>query len=152
MTTTTPADPASALHGPIDFILLEFPPGNPDGAAAQALADLVESQTIRLLDLLVVHRADDGTISVIDIDGAGDTSFVQFSGARSGLLGDEDIAQAGDVLSPGSTAALIVFENAWAAPFVAAVRSHGGEVVASMRIPASDVIDALDALDSTESR
>ena len=147
MTTTT-----EEVHGPIDFALIEFPPGVPDGASAQALADLIESGTVRLLDLLIAHRAEDGTVSVLDIDGAGDTAFVQFSGARSGLIGDDDVAEAGNVLTPGSTAALIVFENSWAIPFVRAVRSHGGELVASMRIPAKDVMDALDALESTESR
>ena len=139
-------------HGPIDFVLIEFPPGNPDGAAAGALAELIEAGTIRLLDLVVVHRGEDDTVTVIDVDAAGDTSFVQFSGARSGLIGEDDVNQAGEAMTPGSTAVLIVFENAWAAPFVAAVRSHGGELVASMRIPAQDVIDALDALESTESR
>ena len=147
MTITT-----EEAHGPIDFVLLEFPPGVADGASAQALADLIESGTIRLLDLLIAHRAEDGTVSVLDIDGAGDTAFVQFSGARSGLMGEDDVAQAGDAMTPGSTAALIVFENSWAIPFVRAVRSHGGELVASMRIPAKDVMDALDALESTESR
>ena len=143
---------ASDLHGPIDFVLIEFPPDNPDGAAAQALADLVEAGTIRLLDLLVVHRGTDDTVSVLDVDGQGETAFLQFSGARSGLIGDDDVAQASDAMSPGSTAALIVFENMWAAPFVAAVRSHGGEVVASQRIPAQDVIAALDAIESAGSR
>ena len=143
---------ASDLHGPIDFVLIEFPPDNPDGAAAQALADLVEAGTIRLLDLLVVHRGTDDTVSVIDVDSQGETAFLQFSGARSGLIGDDDVAQASDAMSPGSTAALIVFENMWAAPFVAAVRSHGGEVVASQRIPAQDVIAALDAIESAGSR
>jgi uncharacterized membrane protein len=146
--TSSPSD----LHGPIDFVLIEFPPDNPDGAAAQALADLVEAGTIRLLDLLVVHRGTDDTVSVIDVDSQGETAFLQFSGARSGLIGDDDVAQASDAMSPGSTAALIVFENMWAAPFVAAVRSHGGEVVASQRIPAQDVIDALDAIESAGSR
>ncbi len=141
-------------HGPIDFVLIEFPPGKPDGAAAGALGELIEAGTIRLLDLVIVHRDEnDDTISVIDVDGSGTTSFVQFSGARSGLIGEDDVAQAGEAMTPGATAALIVFENAWAVPFVAAVRSHGGELVASMRIPAQDVIDTLDALEtSTESR
>jgi hypothetical protein len=147
MTITT-----EEVHGPIDFALIEFPPGVPDGASAQALADLIEAGTIRLLDLLIAHRAEDGTVSVLDIDGEGDTAFVQFSGARSGLMGEDDVAHAGDAMTPGSTAALIVFENSWAIPFVRAVRSHGGELVASIRIPAKDVMDALDALESTESR
>jgi len=140
-------------HGPIDFILIEFPNDRTDGSAAEALFDLVEAGTIRLLDLVVARKEDDGTLEVLDIDAAGDvTAFVQFSGARSGLLGDDDIQEAGSVLAPGTTAALIVFENAWAAPFVAAARKNGGELVASMRIPAQDVIDALDALETQEAR
>ena len=147
MTTTNDA------HGPIDFLLLEFPNDRTDGAAADALAELIEAGTIRLLDLVIARKESDGTVEVIDIDGAGDvTAFVQFAGARSGLLGDDDIQEAGTALSPGTTAALIVFENAWAAPFVAAARENGGEMIASMRIPAQDVIDALDALDSEEVR
>lgn len=147
MTTTSDA------HGPIDFVLLEFPNDRTDGSAAEALLELVEAGTIRLLDLVVARKEADGTVEVIDIDGAGDvTAFVQFSGARSGLLGDDDIQEAGAVLSPGTTAALIVFENSWAAPFVAAARKNGGEMIASMRIPASDVIDALDALETEEAR
>jgi uncharacterized membrane protein len=147
MTTTNDA------HGPIDFVLLEFPNERTDGSAAQALLDLVEAGTIRLLDLVVARKEEDGTVEVIDVDAYGDvTAFVQFSGARSGLLGDDDVQQAGDAMSPGTTAALIVFENAWAAPFVAAARKNGGEVIASMRIPVTDVIAALDALDSEETR
>ena len=114
---------------------------------------VIEAGTIRLLDLVIARKEDDGTLEVIDIDGLGDvTSFVQFSGARSGLLGDDDVKEAGNALAPGTTAALIVFENAWAAPFITAARKNGGEVVASMRIPASDVIAALDALESQEAR
>jgi hypothetical protein len=147
MTTTNDA------HGPIDFVLLEFPNDRTDGTAAQALLDLVEAGTIRLLDLVVARKEDDGTVEVIDVDAFGDvTAFVQFAGARSGLLGDDDVQQAGDAMAPGTTAALIVFENAWAAPFVAAARKNGGEVIASMRIPVTDVIAALDALDSEEAR
>jgi hypothetical protein len=146
--TTTP----DAL-GPIDFILIEFPNDKTDGSAAQALADLIEAGTIRLLDLVIARKEDDGTVEVIDIDGAGDvTAFVQFAGARSGLLGESDVEEAGAALAPGTTAALIVFENTWAAPFVAAARRNGGEMVASMRIPASDVMDVLDALETEEAR
>ncbi len=145
MTTTTDA------LGPIDFLLMEFPNERTDGAAAAALADLIEAGTIRLLDLVIARKEVDGTVEVIDIDGLGDvSSFVQFAGARSGLIGHDDVQQAGDAMTPGTTAALLVFENAWAAPFVAAARKNGGEVIASMRIPAQDVIDALDALESEE--
>jgi len=146
--TTTPD-----VLGPIDFILIEFPNDKTDGTAAQALADLIEAGTIRLLDLVLARKEDDGTVEVIDIDGAGDvTAFVQFAGARSGLLDHSDVQEAGAALAPGTTAALIVFENTWAAPFVAAARKNGGEMVASMRIPASDVMDVLDALETEEAR
>jgi hypothetical protein len=147
MTTTTDA------HGPIDFVLLEFPNAGTDGSAAEALMDLVQAGTIRLLDLVVARKEEDGTVEVIDIDAAGDvTAFVQFAGARSGLIGEDDVQEAGNALEAGTTAALIVYENSWAAPFVAAARKNGGEMIASMRIPASDVIDALDALESEEAR
>ena len=147
MTTTTDA------LGPIDFLLMEFPNERTDGAAAAALADLIEAGTIRLLDLVIARKEIDGTVEVIDINGLGDvSSFVQFAGARSGLIGHDDVQQAGDAMTPGTTAALLVFENAWAAPFVAAARKNGGEVIASMRIPAQDVIDALDALETQEAR
>ncbi|HET7821072.1 MAG TPA: DUF6325 family protein [Ornithinibacter sp.] len=145
MTTTTDA------LGPIDFLLMEFPNERTDGAAAAALADLIEAGTIRLLDLVIARKEVDGTVEVIDIDGLGDvSSFVQFAGARSGLIGHDDVQQAGEAMTPGTTAALLVFENAWAAPFVAAARKNGGEVIASMRIPAQDVMDALDALETEE--
>ena len=138
-------------HGPIDFILIEFPSDERQEAAAEALFDLVEAGTVRLLDLLVVRRHADGATEVMDLDALeGDLSFTRFVGARSGLLGEDDVQEAGNALGPGTTAALIVYENSWAAPFVAAVRHGGGELVASMRIPASDVMDALDALESAE--
>ena len=145
MTTTTDA------MGPIDFLLIEFPNEKTDGHAADALADLVDAGTIRLLDLVLARKEEDGTVEVIEIDGMGDvTAFVKFAGARSGLIGHDDVQEAGEAMAPGTTAALIVFENTWAAPFVAAARKNGGEVIASMRIPASDVMDALDALESAE--
>ena len=75
--------------------------------------------------------------------------FSYFAGARSGMLGDDDAREAAEAMEPGTVAALIVYENTWAAPFVAAVRNSGGEMIASARIPAADVIAALDALDQT---
>ena len=147
--TTTDTEQA---YGPIDFIPIELPSDQRQSEAADALFALVEAGTVRLLDLVVVRKYADGAVEVLDLDTlAGELSFTRFAGARSGLLGPDDIAQAGEAIEHGSMAALIIFENSWAAPFVAAVRSGGGELVASMRIPASDVMDALDALESTES-
>jgi hypothetical protein len=72
-----------------------------------------------------------------------------FEGASSGLIHEDDVSQAGDVLAPGTSAALLVYENTWAAPFASAVRRSGGELVASGRIPAQDLLDALDAAETT---
>ncbi len=145
--TTTSAD----VHGPIDFVLLEFPQDRLTGEAAGALKDLVEAGTIRLYDLLVISKDPDGAVEVLEINdplkGAG--SFAWFAGARSGLLGDEDVQQAAGAMEAGTVAALIVYENSWAIPFVAAARNSGGELIASARIPAPDVMNALEALEPT---
>lgn len=134
------------LHGPVDFILIEFPAEADTSDAATALLDLVESGTIRLWDLLVIRKADDGSVLAIEVS---DSPFARFAGARSGLLGDDDIAEAASVLEPGTGAALIVYENAWAVPFVAGALKAGGQLVASVRIPATTIIEALDALDAS---
>jgi dihydroorotase-like cyclic amidohydrolase len=136
------------VHGPIDFLLLEFPRDRLTGEAAQALIDLVEAGTVRLYDLMVVSKDLDGNVEVLEMD-EDSMGFSYFSGARSGLLGDDDVAEAAGALEPNTVAALIVYENTWAIPFVAAARKNGGEVVASMRIPAGDIMDTLDALEAT---
>lgn len=143
--------PTDDVHGPIDFVLLEFPPGPRTGATAEALLDLVDRGVIRLYDLLVIQKDADGSYSGVDlsdVDAEHIGGFTAFAGARSGLLGDDDLAQAADTIEPGTVAALIVYENTWAVPFVAAAREAGGELVASQRIPAQDVMDALDALET----
>lgn len=138
--------------GPIDFVLIEFPDQEPSGEAAAALADLVDAGVIRLYDILAVRKAADGSVSGFEISdlGDGDTGFAVFAGARSGLLGDDDVAEAAAAMEPGTIAVLLIYENAWAAPFVAAARRAGGEMVASARIPAQDIMDALDALEAGE--
>jgi hypothetical protein len=87
-------------------------------------------------------------IEITDLTSEGAGSFSAFAGARSGLLGDDDVAQAADALEPGTIAVLIVYENAWAGPFAAAALKAGGQMVASQRIPVTDVIEMLDALDA----
>jgi len=134
-------------HGPIDFVLLEFPGDRLTGRAGEELLKLVEAGTIHLLDLLVVGKSPEGDVFLLDLsEDAG--GFTLLTGARSGLLGDDDVAEAASAIEPGRVAALIVYENAWAVPFVAAARESGGELVASARIPAVDVMRALDDLES----
>ena len=145
MTTTTD------VHGPIDFVLLEFPRDRLTGEAAQALLDLIEAGTVRLYDLMVVSKDMDGNVEVIEMneDASGVPGFSYFAGARSGLLGDDDVAEAAGAMEPNTLAAMIVYENTWAIPFVAAARKNGGEVVASARIPAGDIMATLDDLETT---
>ena len=135
------------VHGPIDYLLIEFPAENLDGSVAAEVLALVEAGIIRLFDVVIVAKADDGSISALAIEDLGD-GFAAFAGARSGLIGDEDLDETASVLEPGTVAALLVYENAWAAGFVAAARAVGGEVVSSGRIAAADLMDALDELDT----
>jgi hypothetical protein len=146
VSTTSDAD----VHGPVDFALLEFPRDRLTGEAGQALMDLVEAGTIRLYDLLVISKDADGGVEVLELTDPGGPAagFSYFAGARSGLLGDEDVQEASSAMEPDTVAALLVYENAWAAPFVAAARRSGGELVASARIPATDIMAAVEALET----
>jgi Family of unknown function (DUF6325) len=140
--------------GPIDIVVIGYPAGSPmTGEAAPLLVDLVERGIIRVLDAMFVMKNEDGTFSGFDardLDDKGVGDFTVFEGASSGLLGEEDAATAADTLEPGSAAVMIVYENRWAGPFIAAVRRNGGVPIAFERIPAQDVIDTLDALDAAE--
>jgi hypothetical protein len=150
MTTTEAID----VHGPIDYLILEFPGDKLTGRTANALLDLVEQGIVRVYDLLVIRKEADGSFSGIDVNDLDADSlggYTVFAGARTGLLGDDDIAEAAGALEPGTVAALLVYENTWAIPFVAAARESGAEVVASGRIPADVVMDVLDELESADS-
>lgn len=139
--------------GPIDYLAIEFPQAKLKGEGLAALVDLVDRNIIRILDLRFVKREQDGTFSamaVSDFDGDGVLDLAVFEGVESGLLDDDDLRQAASVIEPGSAAGLLVYENTWAGPFVSAMRRAGGDVVASGRIPASDVVAMLDSLESAE--
>jgi Family of unknown function (DUF6325) len=137
--------------GPIDYVLVEWPGKQPEGEIAPHLVDLVDRGLIRILDLAFLTKGEDGTIAAVEIaDVGGEVAELSiFEGAASGLLSDEDHEQAGEALEPGTSAALLVYENTWAAPFANAVRRSGGELVASGRIPFTDVVAALDAVETT---
>jgi hypothetical protein len=139
------------MPGPIDYVLVEWTGRQPNGEAMPYLIDLVDRGLIRILDLAFVAKGEDGSVALLGIADLGDAvaEFAVFEGAESGLLDDEDLQQAGAVLAPGTSAALLVYENAWAAPFADAVRRSGGELVASGRIPAEDFLAALDAAEAS---
>jgi uncharacterized membrane protein len=136
--------------GPIDYVLVEWPGRQPNGEVAPHLVDLVDRGLIRILDLALIAKDGDGTAAGIELadlgDGAAELSV--FEGAASGLISDDDIGEAAAALEPGTSAALLVFENTWAAPFATAVRRSGGQLVASGRIPVADIEAALDAAEA----
>jgi Family of unknown function (DUF6325) len=137
--------------GPIDYLLVEWPGKQPEGEIAPYLVDLVDRGLIRILDLVFLAKGEDGSIAAMEIADVGGevAELAIFEGASSGLLDDEDIDEAGGALEPGTSAALLVYENTWAGPFAAAVRRSGGQLVASGRIPVTDVLAALDAVEAT---
>jgi Family of unknown function (DUF6325) len=138
--------------GPVDVVVIGYPAGAPmTGEAVPILLDLVDRGIIRVLDARVVIKEHDGTFSgfdIADLDEDSVGSFSLFAGASSGMLSGDDIALIGDEIEPGTAAVMIVYENRWAAPFVAAVRRNGGVLVASERIYAQDLLDALDAVEA----
>jgi Family of unknown function (DUF6325) len=154
MTTASPTSTTNHHDelGPIDIVVISYPPGaRRSGEAAPLLMDLVDRGIIRVLDALFVTKAEDGSVAGFeaqDLDERDVGEFRIFEGASSGMLGDEDARTAAEALEPGTSAVIIVFENSWAAPFGAAVRRNGGIVVDYQRIPVDSVLAALDAADS----
>jgi hypothetical protein len=138
--------------GPVDIVVIAYPADAPmTGEAVPIMLDLVERGIIRVLDVLFVMENEDGTYSgfeATDIDAERIGDLRVFEGASSGLLGKDDVDTAAEALEPGSAAVMIVYENRWAAPFVAAVRRNGGIVVDNQRIPAQALMDALEAADA----
>ncbi|MGE5407982.1 MAG: DUF6325 family protein [Syntrophothermus sp.] len=136
--------------GPIDYIVVEWPGRQPNGEVAPHLVDLVDRGLIRIIDLTFVAKDEEGGVAALELADLGGevAELAVFEGASSGLISDEDIQSAADVLEPGTSAAILVYENAWAAPFAAAVRRSGGQLVASGRIPVEDLLAALDAAEA----
>ncbi|WP_411543854.1 DUF6325 family protein [Kitasatospora sp. DSM 101779] len=139
--------------GPIDYVVIEFPGSKMTGEGLPLLVDLVDRGIIRIIDLMFMKKELDGSVvglEIADMTGDGELDLAVFEGAASGLLGSEDLDEAAAALEPGNSAGLIVYENLWAAPFAAALRRGGAQLVASGRIPLPDLVAALDALESEE--
>lgn len=136
--------------GPIDYLLVEWPGRQPTGDVAPYLLDLVDRGLIRILDLVFLSKAEDGSVARLEISDLGGEvePFAAFEGASSGLLSAEDTDEAGSALEAGTSAALLVYENRWAGPFAAAVRRSGGQLVATGRIPIQAMLAALDAAEA----
>jgi hypothetical protein len=140
------------VHGPIDFVLIEFSEDRLTGGAAQALLDLVDKEIVALYDVMVVGKENDGSVYALDLaDGVDQLGgFAELTWVRSGLLTEDDMREAAGAMQPGTLAVLIVYENTWAIPFVGAAMESGGELIASARISAKEVTDSLEALEARE--
>jgi len=134
--------------GPVDYIVLEWPGRQPKGDVAPLIIDAVDRGLIRILDIALMVKGDDGSVAAIDLGELDDdTGFSAFSGASSGLLAQEDLEEAATALEPGTSAAILMWENRWAAPIAVALRKSGGQLVASGRIPVQGILAALEAMD-----
>jgi hypothetical protein len=137
--------------GPVDFLVIEFAECHPVGDHLPLLVDLADRGIIRILDLALVKREFDGSVSVLalaDADADGEWDFSVFEGVGSGLLGEDDFDAAAQALEPGRSAAVLVYENRWAAPLAVALRRSGAQLVAGGRLPVQAILASLDATDA----
>jgi uncharacterized protein DUF6325 len=134
--------------GPVDYLVVEFPAGasNFTGEMATELVALVDAGTIRLIDVLILTKNDDGTVEATelsDIEELGELQAVEAQLAE--LLAEEDVIHLAAAMEPGSVAGVLIWENLWAAPFAAAARRSGGQLVANGRIPIQAIIASIQA-------
>jgi hypothetical protein len=149
------SDLSELAVGPIDYLAIELPAARMKGEGLAALVDLVDQGIIKLLDARAVTREDDGTFTAIaltDLDNDGTLDLAIFEGIESGLFDDDDLQQAAELIEPGKVVALLLYENTWARPFVAAMRRAGAEFIAGGRIRADEVEALLDALEAEEAQ
>jgi len=132
--------------GPVEYVVIAFPGSRFNGDVVPALAELVEQGTVHILDLVFVHKSEDGTMTVGEVEALDPelgAVFARLEGDIDDLLNDDDLNDIAAEMTPNSTAAVLVWENLWAARFAEAVRASGGELVDSGRIPHEIVLEAL---------
>lgn len=145
-----PGEPIDEM-GPVDYVVVEFPGNRMTGEGFPLLVDLVDRGIIRILDLTFVRKDADGSVTALeiaDLTGDGRLDLAVFEGAQSGLLGQDDLEAAAAAVEPGNSAAMLVYENRWAAPFAAALRRGGAQLVASGRLPVQALLAALEATEA----
>jgi Family of unknown function (DUF6325) len=131
--------------GPVDVVIIGFPGNKFTGQIAPALMELVDSGTVRVIDLLFVMKDEAGVVTTIaaeDLEAGVGAGYLSIDVVQPGALGDEDAEEVGDDLPLNTSALLVAFENAWAERFVDAVRAADGFVIDQIRIPA-DVVDSV---------
>ena len=137
--------------GPVDYIVVEFPGSKFNGEIAPTLIDLVDRNIVRILDLVFVVKDEDGGIEGFEIPDLDDSELGELRRLETELaelLTEEDVIKVADAMEPGSTAAVLIWENTWAAPFASAVRRTGGHLVSSGRIPIQQLVQAIEDLDA----
>jgi hypothetical protein len=134
--------------GPVDYVVVEFPAGARSftGEMAEELLALVDAGTIRVIDALILTKDDDGAVDARELSDAGDLGELQVLEAQlAELLAEEDVENLAAAMEPGSTAGVLIWENLWAAPFAAAARRSGGQLIANGRIPIQAIIASIEA-------
>jgi hypothetical protein len=119
--------------GPVEYIVVAFPGNKFNGEIAPELIALVQSGTVRVLDLIFIGKDADGTVLSFEIDDV--DGFSDLDGEVGGLISPEDVEFVASQLEPNTSAALLFWEDVWAAPFAAAVRNSGGVLIGGARIP-----------------
>jgi hypothetical protein len=134
--------------GPVDYLVVEFPPGaqNFNGEMAAELVRLSDAGTIRVLDLLILQKAADGTIDAYEIDETDAVDEIRALETHvSEILAADDVLNLAAAMEPGSVAGVLVWENTWAAPFASAARRAGGQLIATGRIPIQAIVASIEA-------
>lgn len=140
--------------GPVDYLIIEFPAGasNFTGEMADELIALVQSSTIRVIDILVLVKDSDGAVEAMELSDLGELGVLQVLEAElAELLAEEDVENLAAAMDPGSTAGVLIYENLWAAPFASAARRSGGQLIANGRIPIQAIVASIEADEAIES-
>jgi hypothetical protein len=144
---TSTADPLDQL-GPVDYLVVEFPAGAStfDGEMAAELVRLADAGTIRVIDVLILVKDEDGTVEATELSDIAELGELQaIEAGLAELLAADDVEQLAAAMEPGSTAGVLIWENLWAAPFGAAARRAGGQLIANGRIPIQAIIASIEA-------
>jgi Family of unknown function (DUF6325) len=146
------SEPVDEL-GPVDWLVVEFPGSRFNGEIAPAITELVDREIIRVLDLLVLRKDEDGALDAFEVSDLDESELGElraYEAELAVLLSAEDVEAIAAAVEPGSSAACLVFENRWAAPFASAVRRAGGQLVANGRIPVQALLAAAEVDESEE--
>ena len=134
--------------GPIDYIVVEFPAGASSftGEMTEALLALVDAGTIRVVDVLILTKNEDGTVDAMELSEIEQLGPLQAVEAQlAEFLAAEDVENLAAAMDPGTTAGVLIWENLWAAPFASAARRSGGQLIANGRIPIQAIIASIEA-------